>query len=143
LINYFVNPNMGAYGTGRFGARHLHIIKFKLGIPKSRIVKEVTEEKNVKGCFSQYIYESHIAEVEGHVALVMILEGKSDDDIMENFNKVIVPSLKKNHGQDSIIGVETIRLSDPIRMFHNYVPMINMEKGKLKREWPDELIFLE
>src|SRR3989338_428661 len=142
IISYFVNVNMGLTGTGRFWARHLHIIKFKLGIPKSRIVKEVLEEKNVKEHFSEFIYESHIAEVDGHVALVIILEGKTDDDIMENFNKILVPSLKKNHGQNSIVEIKTIRLSDPIRMFHNYIPMLNMENGKIKKDWRDELIFI-
>ena len=143
FINYYVNPNMGLEGTGRFGARHLHIIKFKLGIPKSQITKEVLEESNVKFHFAEHIYESHIAEVDGHAAIVMILEGRQEDDIVENFNKIIVPSLKKNHGEDSIVDIKTIRLSDPIRIFHNYIPMLNMENGKIKSDWNDELLFVE
>lgn len=142
LISYFTNIDMGKNGTGCFGARHLHIIKFKLGIPKSQIIKEIQEERNVKTTYTNYIYESHIAEIDGHVALIMILEGNTDDDIVENFNKIVVPALKRNHGADSIINVQTIRLSDPIRVFHNYVPLINMKNGKLSNEWRDDMIFV-
>ncbi|MBN1156837.1 Lrp/AsnC family transcriptional regulator [Candidatus Woesearchaeota archaeon] len=143
IISYFVNLNMGHNGTGHFGARHLHIIKFRLGITKSQIIREIMEEKNVKTCFREHIYESHIAEVDGHVALVMIIEGKSDDDIVENFNKFVVPSLRKNHGADCILEISTIRLSDPIRIFHNYVPMLNMKNGKISAEWRDDFMFVE
>ncbi len=143
LLNYYVQLNTGKNGTGRFGARHLYIIKFKIGIPKTQIIKEIKEEEKVKTDYMKYVYESHIAEVDGHVALVMLLEGETDDNIFENFNKVIIPALRKNHGNTSIIKIQTIRLSDPIRIFHNYIPMLNMEKGKLKEDWPDDLIFVE
>lgn len=143
LINYYTQINQGKEGTGRFLARQLHIIKFKLGIPKSQIIKEIKEEKNVRTRYAQSIFESHIGEIDGHIALVMILEGKSDDDIVEEFNKVIVPALRKNHGNDSIEQIQTIRLSDPIRIFHNYIPMLNMEKGKMKKDWQDFDIFIE
>lgn len=142
IIRYHLNIDGTQTGTGKFGSRHLHIIKFKLGIPRSQIVKEILEEKNVKFHFAEHIYESHIAEVDGHVALVMILEGRTDDDIVENFNKIIIPSLKKNHGPDSIIEIKTIRLSNPIRIFHNYIPMLNMQNGKIKNEWGDDQIFI-
>ena len=49
----------------------------------------------------------------------------------------------RNHGRDSIEKVFTIRLSDPIRIFHNYLPLLNMDKGFIKKDWPDELIFVE
>lgn len=143
IISYFIAVNRGLDGTGRFGARHLHIIKFKMGIPKSQIVREIMEEKNVKTVYGEHVYESHIAEVDGHVALIMIIEGRTDDDIVENFNKTIVPALQKNHGIDSIVNVQTIRLSDPVRIFHNYVPMVNMKEGRMKKDWPNSAIFID
>src|SRR3989338_3607988 len=143
IISYFSNINMRSNGTGRFGARQLHVIKFKLGITREQIIKEIKEEKMVRMSYGKYIYESHLAEIEGHVALVLIIEGKTDEHIVENFNKEIIPSLLRNHGKDSIEEVFTIRLSDPIRIFHNYLPMLNIEDGFIKKEWPDELIFAE
>jgi DNA-binding Lrp family transcriptional regulator len=143
LISYHLNINMGSDGTGRFNARHLYLVKFKLGFPQARLIEEIKEEPNVRTVFTDYIYESHIAEIDGHTALVMIIEGASDDEINEAFNSKIIPSLKKNHGEDAIIDVTTIRLSRPIRVFHNYLFMVNMKKGKLREDWPTSSIFVE
>ncbi len=143
LISYHLNVNMGSSGTGRFGARHLYQIRFKLGFPQARLVKEIKEERNVRTVFTDYIYESHIAEVDGHTALVMIVEGQSDDEINEAFNSKIIPSLKKNHGEDAIVDVSTIRLSKPIRVFHNYIFMVNMEGGRMSKDWSANSIFVE
>ena len=141
LINYYTELNTGIKGTKTFTARHLYLIKFQLGITQERIIKEIKEEPNVKTIFTELIYESHLAEIDGHTALVMIIEGETDDDINIGFNSKIVPSLKKNHGKDSIINVSTIRLGKTIRIFHNYLPMININQGRIKNEWPETAIF--
>ena len=143
LINYYTSLNRRKDGTGRFGSRQLHIIKFRLGITRDQLIKEIKEEKMVKLSYGRYVYESHLAEIEGHVALVMIIEGSTEDDVVDHFNKDVIPSLLRNHGKDSLEKVSTIRLSDPIRIFHNYLTMVNLEKGFIKKEWPDELIFVE
>jgi DNA-binding Lrp family transcriptional regulator len=143
IVSYHLNVNMGKGGTGRFLARHLYIIVFKLGFPQSRLITEIKEEPNVRTIFTDHIYESHIAEVDGHTALIMLVEGRSDEEINDAFNSKIIPSLKKNHGEDAIIDVKTIRLGEPIRIFHNYIFMVNMEKGKIKEEWSDNAIFVE
>jgi len=143
LISYYTALNMGLDGTGRFNARHLYLVKFKLGISENRIIKEVEEEPNVRTVFTDFIYESHIAEIDGHIGLVLIIEGASDDEVNTKFNELMVPSLEKNHGKDSIIEVRTIRLSKPIRIFHNYLPMVNMEKGRIRESWADEAILVE
>ena len=143
IIRYYVSVNMGRKGTGRFGARQLHIIKFKLGITREQIINEFMQEKKVKTVFTDYIYASFLAEIEGHVAYVMIIEGKSDEDIVEVFNKEIIQSLRKNHGEDSIVSISTIRLSEPVRLFHNYLPFMNMDSGKIKKDWSTDFIFVE
>lgn len=142
LLSYYAALNMGQNGTGEFNARHLYLVRFRLGITQDQIIKEILEEPNVRTVFTDLIYESHIAEIDGHTALAMIMEGRSDDEINNNFNGKIIPSLKKNHGADSIEEVSTIRLSHPIRLFHNYIPMVNMEKGFIRRDWPSEAIFV-
>ena len=47
LISYYTNVNMGSKGTGRFGARQLYLIKFRLGITREQMIKEIKEEKMV------------------------------------------------------------------------------------------------
>lgn len=143
LLKYYTELNMGSDGTGRFIARHLYLVKFKLGISQNRIKKEVREEPNVKTIFTDLIYESHIAEIEGHTSLVLIIEGMSDEEINNNFNEIIVSSLEKNHGKDSIIQITTIRLGQPIRLFHNYLPMVNIVKGKISNQWHENAILAE
>jgi len=143
IISYHININMGKSGTGRFLARHLYIIQFKLGFPQSRLVNEIREEPNVRTIFTDHIYESHIAEVDGRTSLIMLVEGKGDDEVNEAFNTKIIPSLQKNHGVDAITNVETIRLADPIRIFHNYIFMVNMSKGRIREDWSENAIFAE
>ena len=142
ILTYYTGVEMQAKGTGRFNSQHMIIIKFELGITRSQIIQEICSEPNVANVFSELIRDSYIAETDGHIALVMVLEGESDRDIAENLQGKIIPSLKKNHGQDSIVELRTIRLLDPIRREHNYLSMVNMEKGFLKGEWPDEAIFV-
>ena len=142
LLNYFAAIDMQETGTGTFGARHLYIIKFRIGVTTRQIVDEIKSEPNVRSVFTDLIYESHIAEMDGRVALVMIIEGKNDADIIENVQGKIVPSLRKNHGPDSIEEISTLRLLSPIRVFHNYVPLVNMDKGVLRGDWTDDAIFV-
>ena len=143
LLRYYTELNMGSDGTGRFNASHLYLVKFNLGISQSKIIKEVKEEPNVRTVFTEFINESHIAEIEGHTALALIIEGSSDDEINSKFNEIMVPSLEKNHGKGSIIEVTTIRLGQSIRLFHNYLPIVNMVNGRMSDNWVDEAILAE
>ena len=142
LLNYFAALDMQETGTGTFGSRHLYIIKFRIGITLKQIVDEIKSEPNVRTIFTDLIYESHIAEIEGRIALIMIIEGKNDSDIVENVQGKVVPSLRKNHGPDSIEEISTIRLLGPIRIFHNYVPLVNMRLGVINQDWPKDGIFV-
>lgn len=143
LLSYYTELNMGLNGTGRFSARHMYLVKFRIGISQNNIIREVKEEPSVSTIFTEFVYESHIAEIDGHAALVMFIEGSSDDEINTNFNEIIIPSLEKNHGKGSIIEVKTIRIGKQIRLFHNYLKMVNVDKGKIKDKWNDSSIFVE
>jgi DNA-binding Lrp family transcriptional regulator len=142
LLSYFASLDMQESGTGTFGARHLYVIKFRIGITVKQLVDEIKNEPNVRTIFTDLIYESHIAEIEGRVALVMIIEGKNAADIVENVQGNIVPSLRKNHGPDSIEEISTIRMLNPVRIFHNYVPLVNMRQGVLNSDWPKDAVFV-
>ena len=143
ILSYYTAVEMQANGTARYNTEHMIIIKFKLGVTRSQLVQEIRSEPNVANIFSELIRDSYIAETDGHLALVMVLEGESDSDVAENLQGRIIPSLKKNHGQDSIVELRTIRLLGSIRREHNYLPMVNMADGVLRDDWPDEAIFVE
>ena len=122
--------------------QHMVIIKFKLGITRIQLVEEIRSEANVANVFSELIRDSFIAETDGHIALIMIVEGDSDSDVADSVQGKIIPSLQKNHGEESIDELRTIRLLGTIRREHNYLPMVNMEEAVLREDWPDEAIFV-
>ena len=142
IISYMTHVNMQPTGTGRFQVQHLYIIKFRLGITYSQIMGEIQDEPNVVTIFTELIFESYIAEIDGHIALVMVVEGRSESDIVERFQAYIIPSLQKNHGKDSIEEVSSLRLLQPIRMLKNYLPLVNMKDGRLKPEWGLDSIYV-
>ena len=135
-VSYYVSINK------RDKSRHLYLIKFKMGITKKKLLDEIKKEPKIKTLFTEMVYESHFGEIDGHTSELLIVEGNSDNEISENFNGKILPLMLKNHGEDSIIEIKTIRLSDNIRIFHNYLPFINMKHGKLMPDWHLESIYL-
>jgi DNA-binding Lrp family transcriptional regulator len=142
LLRYFAEVDMSADGTGYFPCSHLYVIRFKVGVTVSQIQDEIRHEPNVVTVFTELIRESHIAEIDGRVALVMVVEGTSDADIVESFQQKIVPSLQKNHGKDSIEDVSTVRLLSRVRILRNYLPAVNMENGMMKPDWSTNSIFV-
>lgn len=142
LLSYFVTINMGPKGTGRFRSRYLYLIKFKLGVSQKRILDDIRNEPNAETAFTDFTYETHMAQINGHTALVLIIQGRDDYEVNNVFNNRLVPSLKKTHGEDSIVEVSTIRLGRPVRYFHNYLPLINMKGGTIRNDWDDEAIFV-
>ena len=142
ILSYYTAVEMQSNGTARFNTQHMIIIKFELGVTRCQIVQEICNEPNVANVFSELIRDSYIAETDGHIALVMVVEGESDSDVAESLQGKIIPSLKKNHGDSSIVELRTIRLLGSIRREHNYLPMVNMEDGVMRWDWPDEAIFV-
>ena len=142
ILKYYTAVEMQGNGTSRFTTQHMIIIKFTLGVTRSQIVEEIRSEPNVANVFSELIRDSFIAETDGQVALVMIVEGESDSDVADSLQGKIIPSLQKNHGRDSIDELRTIRLLGTIRREHNYLPMVNMNAAVLDDDWPDEAIFV-
>jgi DNA-binding Lrp family transcriptional regulator len=84
IIAYYTGVDTQSTGSGRFTTQHMLFIKFKLGITRGQVVEEIRSEPNVANVFSELIRDSYIAEMDGHIALVMIVEGESDSDVAEN-----------------------------------------------------------
>ena len=142
-VKYYTGLDLQADDTSpQLTTQHMVIIKFRLGITRVQVVEEIRSEANVATVFSELIRDSFIAETDGHIALVMIVEGESDSDVADSVQGKIIPSLQKNHGEDSIDELRTIRLLGTIRREHNYLPMVNMEHAVLREDWPDEAIFV-
>ncbi|MBT3342382.1 MAG: Lrp/AsnC family transcriptional regulator [Gemmatimonadetes bacterium] len=122
--------------------QHMIIIKFRLGITRAQVEEEIRSEPNVANVFAELIRDSYMAELDGHVSLVMVLEGESDSHVIDSLQGKIIPSLKKNHGEDSILELRTMRVLSAIRRERNYLPTVNMDGAYLREGWPDEAIFV-
>ncbi len=142
ILSYFTHIDLSASGTGQFPVRQQYIIKFKLGVTLQRLLDDIRREPKVRSVFTESILESHIAEMDGHLAMVLIIEGESDQQLVQNVHENLIPSLRRNHGDDCIEEVQTIRLLAPVRVMRNYVMPVNMKNGYLVKDWPDEAIYV-
>src|ERR1700761_1572681 len=142
ILSYFTHLDLSTRGTGQFGARHLYIIKFRMGITYKQLLDDIQREPFVRSIFTEIIFESHIAEIDGKLAMLLFIDGASDTEIVQTVQEKLIPSLLKNHGENSIEEISTIRLLAPVRVMRNYLPFVNMEKGYIKKDWPDEAIYV-
>lgn len=142
ILSYFTHVDLSERGTGQFPVRHLYIITFRNGITHSGLVADIQNEPFVRSVFTEVIFESHIAEIDGKLAMLLFIDGASEKDIVETVQGQLVPSLLKNHGENSIEDVRTIRVLSPVRMLRNYILPVNVRSGYLKPDWPDEAIYM-
>jgi DNA-binding Lrp family transcriptional regulator len=142
ILSYYTNIDLSGDGAKQYNARHLYIIKFRVGITYNQLIQDIRKEPNQQSVFTETIFESHIAEIDGKVALLLFVDGNSDLDIVQRTHEELIPGLLKNHGSDSIESISTIRLLSPIRVMRNYIPIVNMSKGYLRPDWPGDAIYV-
>lgn len=141
ILSYYTNVDLCSDGAKQFNARHLYIIKFRVGVTYTQLIDEVRQSGD-QTVFAESIFESHIAEIDGKVALLLFVDGDSDLDIVRRIHEELIPILLKNHGEDSIEAVSTLRLLAPVRIMRNYQPLVNMNGGYLRPDWPSEAIYV-
>ena len=142
ILSYHTHLDLSATGTGEFTARHLYIIKFKIGVTFKQLSDDLKREPFVRSIFTEVIFESQIAEIDGKLAMLLYIEGANDTDIVQTVQEKLIPSLLRNHGENSIEEISTIRLLAPVRVMRNYLPFVNMENGYIRKDWPDDAIYV-
>ncbi|MBD3163760.1 winged helix-turn-helix transcriptional regulator [Candidatus Woesearchaeota archaeon] len=142
-LKYFTSLDTGEHGTGKFEAKQLYIIKFKIGITREQFISEVEEDKRLLAFSSYYISLSYLGEKDGHLTYMLILDAETESKLMDEFNARLVPYIKERFGEDCIREVITMRITNTLRRHHNYIPMLNMRNGVIKKDWPDEYIFVD
>lgn len=142
VLSYYANVDLTASGTGQYNTRHLYTIKFRIGVTYKRLLEDIQRENAVKSVFTEVIFESHIAEIDGKLAMLLFIDGESDLDIVQTVQEKLIPSLRRNHGEDSIEEVSTVRILLPVRAMRNYVLPVNMAEGYLRRDWPEEAVYV-
>ncbi len=142
ILSYFTHLDLSARGTGQFGARHLYIIKFRIGITYRQLLDDIQREPFVRSIFTEIIFESHIAEIDGKLAMLLFIDGADETSIVQTVQEQLIPSLLRNHGANSIESVNTIRVLAPVRTMRNYIQPVNMHAGYIKKDWPDDAIYV-
>lgn len=142
-ITYYTDLNHGEGGTDDFFAKQLYIIKFKIGITRQNFLDSIRKDTNLKRFNAEHIVMSYLAEKDGHLSNVILLNAHTERDLNEVFNGQIVQIFKRNFGDDCIISIDTVRILEPIRKNHNYIFGVNLEKGKISESWPNEYIFVD
>ncbi len=143
LLKYYASIVHGEDGTNDFHAEQLYVIKLKIGITAQEFLTKIRDDKALQHFNSEHIMMSYLGEKDGHLALMMVVNAYNEQELTESFNGFIIPMLKKHFGDDCIISVETLRIIEPIRKHHNYIPGVNLEKGRIKEDWPDDYIFVD
>jgi hypothetical protein len=142
VLSYLTHLDLSATGTGEFSTRHLYIIKFRNGVTYKGLLADIQREPFVRSIFTELIFESHIAEVDGKLAMLLFIDGASETDIVQTVQEKLIPSLERNHGEGSIENVSTMRVLSPVRAMRNYILPVNIVNGYVRKDWPDEAIYV-
>src|SRR3954454_7868020 len=142
VLSYFTHVDLSSTGTGEYNTRHLYIIKFRIGVTYRQLLEDIKREPFVRSIFTEIIFESHIAEIDGKLAMLLFIDGASETDIVQTVQEQLIPSLLRNHGENSIEEVSTARILAPVRVMRNYVMPVNMQNGYIRKDWPDEAIYV-
>ncbi len=142
ILSYYTQLDLSARGTGQFNTRHLYIIKFRIGVTYKQVLEDIEREPYVRSLFTELIFESHIAEIDGKIAMLLFVDGENETDIVQNVQGRLIPSLIRNHGEGCIEEIQTIRVLAPVRVMRNYIQPVNMQAGYIKKDWPDDAIYV-
>jgi len=143
FLRYYTSLDKGEFGLNIFGAKMLYIVKFRIGITRKKYLEIMETDAKWRTFNSKYISLAYLGEKDGRLALVIILDAKNDDHLVEEFNGNIVPFLNDKFGESCIKEITTVNLNRLVRVHHNYMPYVNLEKGKIRDTWPDEMIFVD
>lgn len=143
LLRYYVSLDKGEFGLHIFDARQLYIIKMRIGITRKEYIQRLEMDSHWQLLNSRYISWASLGEQDGRLALIIILDAPSEQQLVDEFNGRIVPYLREKLGADCIEDVNTANINKLVRVHHNYLPAINMERGVIKKDWPDDLIFVD
>lgn len=143
ILKYFAYVDVGMGGLGLYPFRQLYTLKLKEGITIGML--EEYFKKNIEELIlnSQFVLDSWFGEIHGNLSIVFIAEAMTENQLINFFNGQVIPSLKKEFGKDAVSETKTVRLGKRIRFFRNYLPFTNIYNGKIKKDWPNENIFVD
>ncbi|MFT4310284.1 MAG: winged helix-turn-helix domain-containing protein [Candidatus Woesearchaeota archaeon] len=142
VISYLATVNHYVHEPQKKGASELFIVTFKKGIARKFFLETFDNAPKDYSFFAKHIRTMSLGEKNGQIVLMLTLESRKQDDLLEIMNAELYPFMQKLFGQDAIDDVQSFPLSHHLRLLHNYMPHINMDKGCMKQNWPNKDIFV-
>jgi DNA-binding Lrp family transcriptional regulator len=149
VVKYMAYVDNSGQGTSQFLGSQLYIITFRLGITRQMFfdsfLKAVSSDttKDKMRQIRRHIHMANICERDGHLILMLHIESRVDQDIIEIYNSDIIPILYSYFGSDCIYSTETLKLTDPLLIFNNYMPLYNMKDGMLSPEVDSSFVMID
>jgi DNA-binding Lrp family transcriptional regulator len=143
ILNYMIQINHYIDEPTQKGSSELFIVTFKKGITRKHFLDTFTMTPKNEAFFSKHLRTMSLAEKNGHNILLLTIESRKQDDLLEIMNAEIFPFLNKTFGNDAIEQSISYPISNHLRILHNYIPSSNMDKGIMQPSWPDSWIFIK
>lgn len=143
ILSYYTNVDHSKFGSDQMPARQLFVVELKNGITRENFVDSLGNRIVTKKVLLKHIFASFLGERDGHVVLTFILESRQREDLIEIYNADVASEIISTFGQDAIRNTTVIDVTHDVRLFHNYLPQINMFHGKIKKELDKNDIFVE
>lgn len=143
LLNYYTALDSSEKGTGAFSGRHLYLVKLNHGISRKDVLDFLKQNSSRSKHKMKHVHSTFVGRSGANLVLVKLIESRLSSDIVEIYNCDIVPELKNRFGEDAIVSTDVIHIDEMFRLFHNYMPGLNMKDGKISENWNDEFIHVE
>src|SRR3989338_6274070 len=137
VLRYFTSLDTGEHGTGKYKSKQAFMIKFNIGMTRQRFIDDVEKDSKFLSFSARTVSLSYLGEKDGHLAYLVILDAETASHLLDEFNDILIPFLKKKFGEDCIREITSMRITNTLRRHHNYTPIINMEKGIIREDWPN------
>ncbi len=126
---------------GIFGTTQLYLVIMREGVTKQAL-SNFLGSINYSSHLVKHIDSCFIGEFEGNSALVFVIQSRKDEDVVEIFNADLVPMINSKFGQGSVKDVKVLRINELFSISHNYLLSKNMEQGKIRSDWPNDMLFI-
>ncbi|MFO7711436.1 MAG: winged helix-turn-helix domain-containing protein [Candidatus Woesearchaeota archaeon] len=140
-IQYFTYLDTSSIGTGDFSTRQEYTITFKPGMTRKRFL-ENNPFARLDRNMSKHILEAHLGEKDGKLALILIIESRIESDTIEILNAEIIPKLTKHFNEQVVEDISNVRLSNMLRLLHNYTPIRNVKSKLIPDAEDQESLFI-
>ncbi len=140
-IYYFTMVNNGMNGTKAFHGQQMYCVTLRGGLTRKQVTDTILANIH-NSVLTKHIFLEFIGESNGSVVLIFWIMSREREDIIEIYNAEVVPYLEKLFGPNPIKLVHVVDINLPIRVFHNYIPNLNMERGIVKEAWDDSTFFI-